>query len=103
MTELEVAGVLEKALRDEGSEGFPFATIVASGPRSALPHARVADREIDARRLPAARLRRRASTAIARTSRARSWSAERVGRAARGLRRRARGERERGAPAFAPE
>ena len=41
MTELEVAGVLEKALRDEGSEGFPFPSIVASGPRSALPHARV--------------------------------------------------------------
>jgi len=40
MTELEVAGVLEHALRDEGSEGFPFPSIVASGPRSALPHAR---------------------------------------------------------------
>ena len=40
MTELEVAGVLEKALRDFGSEGFPFPSIVASGPRSALPHAR---------------------------------------------------------------
>lgn len=40
MTELQVAGVLERALRDEGSEGFPFPSIVASGPRSALPHAR---------------------------------------------------------------
>ena len=40
MTELEVAGVLEKALRDFGSERFPFSSIVASGPRSALPHAR---------------------------------------------------------------
>jgi Xaa-Pro aminopeptidase len=40
--------VLEKALRDEGSEGFPFATIVASGPRSALPHARSSSREIAA-------------------------------------------------------
>jgi len=39
-SETAIAGVLEKALRDEGSEGFPFATIVASGPRSALPHAR---------------------------------------------------------------
>jgi Xaa-Pro aminopeptidase len=48
MRETEVAGVLEKALRDEGSEGFPFATIVASGPRSALPHARSSSREIAA-------------------------------------------------------
>jgi Xaa-Pro aminopeptidase len=47
MTELEVAGVLEKALRDEGSEGFPFASIVASGPRSALPHARSSTRRIE--------------------------------------------------------
>ena len=47
MTELEVAGVLEKALRDEGSEGFPFASIVASGPRSALPHARSCSRRIE--------------------------------------------------------
>jgi Xaa-Pro aminopeptidase len=39
MTELAVAGVLEKALRDAGSEGFPFPSIVASGPRAALPHA----------------------------------------------------------------
>ncbi|HWZ59161.1 MAG TPA: Xaa-Pro peptidase family protein [Gemmatimonadaceae bacterium] len=39
MTELEVAGVLERALRDEGSEAFPFPSIVASGARSALPHA----------------------------------------------------------------
>ena len=31
MTELEVAGILEKALRDEGSEGFPFPSIVAIG------------------------------------------------------------------------
>ena len=47
MRETEVAGVLEKALRDEGSEGFPFATIVASGPRSALPHARSSSRRIE--------------------------------------------------------
>src|ERR1700730_3786157 len=30
LTELNVAGILEKALRDEGSEDFPFATIAAS-------------------------------------------------------------------------
>jgi Xaa-Pro aminopeptidase len=46
MRETEVAGVLEKALRDEGSEGFPFATIVASGVRSALPHARSSVKEV---------------------------------------------------------
>lgn len=47
MTELEVAGVLEKSLRDEGSEGFPFPSIVASGPRSALPHARSTARPVE--------------------------------------------------------
>ncbi|MBX6332060.1 MAG: aminopeptidase P family protein [Gemmatimonadaceae bacterium] len=46
MTELEVAGTLERALRLEGSTGFPFETIVASGPRAALPHARAAERAI---------------------------------------------------------
>ncbi len=48
MSELAVAGVLEKALRDEGSEGFPFPSIVASGPRSALPHARSSTRLLEA-------------------------------------------------------
>ncbi|MES2179501.1 MAG: Xaa-Pro peptidase family protein [Gemmatimonadota bacterium] len=47
LTELEVAGVLEKALRDEGSEGFPFPSIVASGERSALPHARSSARALE--------------------------------------------------------
>jgi len=47
MTELDVAGVLEKALRDEGSEGFPFPSIIASGPRAALPHARSSSRRIE--------------------------------------------------------
>ena len=46
MTELEVAGVLEKSIRDAGSEAFPFPSIVASGPRSALPHARSSARQI---------------------------------------------------------
>ncbi|HUR92478.1 MAG TPA: aminopeptidase P family protein [Gemmatimonadaceae bacterium] len=48
MTELQVAGVLEKALRDAGSEGFPFPSIVASGPRAALPHARSSSRVVEA-------------------------------------------------------
>lgn len=47
MTELAVAGMLERALRDEGSEAFPFPTIVASGPRSALPHAASSLRKIE--------------------------------------------------------
>jgi len=47
MTELSVAGILEHALRDEGSEDFPFATIAASGPRAALPHARASSRVIE--------------------------------------------------------
>ncbi len=47
MSELQVAGVLEGALREEGSEGFPFPSIVASGPRSALPHARSSARRIE--------------------------------------------------------
>jgi Xaa-Pro aminopeptidase len=46
MPELEIAGVLERALRDRGSEGFPFPTIVASGERSALPHARSSERAV---------------------------------------------------------
>src|SRR5204863_9203082 len=43
-TELEIASVLEAALRRRGSEWHPFPTIVASGPRSALPHARTSRR-----------------------------------------------------------
>src|SRR5439155_1195818 len=46
MTELAIAGALEGALRRLGSEGHPFATIVASGPRSALPHARSSRRAV---------------------------------------------------------
>ena len=47
LTETQVAGILEHELRNEGSEGFPFATIVASGPHSALPHARAGNRIIE--------------------------------------------------------
>lgn len=46
MTELAVAGMLENALRNAGSEAFPFPTIVAAGGRSALPHARSSTRLI---------------------------------------------------------
>jgi Xaa-Pro aminopeptidase len=46
LTELEVAGILERELRDGGSTGFPFETIVASGDRTALPHARASGRRV---------------------------------------------------------
>lgn len=37
--EIDIAAALESALRRRGSEWHPFPTIVASGPRAALPHA----------------------------------------------------------------
>ncbi len=46
MTEGEIAGMLESALRDHGSEALPFPSIVASGSRSALPHARTSSRSV---------------------------------------------------------
>lgn len=45
-TERGIAARLEAALRRRGSEWHPFQTIVASGPRSALPHARTSDRPV---------------------------------------------------------
>ena len=47
-TELDVAAALESSLRRRGSEWHPFPTIVASGPRAALPHARTSRRVIGA-------------------------------------------------------
>ena len=47
MTELAVAGILERELRNAGSEGFAFPSIVASGPRSALPHAHSSARALE--------------------------------------------------------
>ena len=44
LTELTVAGILERHLREAGSEDFPFPTIAASGSRSARPHARASER-----------------------------------------------------------
>jgi Xaa-Pro aminopeptidase len=43
-TEVEVGAALEGALRRRGSEWHPFPTIVASGARSALPHARTSEK-----------------------------------------------------------
>ncbi|HEX6107170.1 MAG TPA: Xaa-Pro peptidase family protein [Gemmatimonadales bacterium] len=45
-SEREIGASLESALRRRGSEWHPFPTIVASGPRSALPHARTSAREV---------------------------------------------------------
>jgi Xaa-Pro aminopeptidase len=46
MTEKEAAWEIEKNLRQKRSEGVPFEIIVASGPNSALPHARPTKKEI---------------------------------------------------------
>lgn len=45
-TEREIAGALEAELRRLGSEQHPFPTIVASGPRTAWPHARTSSRTV---------------------------------------------------------
>ena len=46
ITEKEAAWEIEKTLRQNGSEGIPFEIIVASGPNSALPHARPTEKPI---------------------------------------------------------
>jgi len=46
-TEAQFATELEAEMRRRGSSGASFETIVASGPRSALPHARPGDRVIE--------------------------------------------------------
>jgi Xaa-Pro aminopeptidase len=46
MKEKEVAWDVEKFLRSHDSEALPFDIIIASGPNSALPHARASDRAI---------------------------------------------------------
>jgi Xaa-Pro aminopeptidase len=45
-SEREIGAMLEESLRRHGSEWHPFPTIVASGPRSALPHARTSARTV---------------------------------------------------------
>jgi Xaa-Pro aminopeptidase len=47
MTEKQVAWEIEKYLRENGSQAVPFDIIVASGPHSALPHARPSERIIN--------------------------------------------------------
>lgn len=46
ITEKEIAWEIEEILRQKGSEGIPFEIIVASGPNSALPHARPTEKII---------------------------------------------------------
>ena len=46
MSEKEVAWELEKFMREHGSQAVPFDVIVASGPNTALPHARPSERVI---------------------------------------------------------
>jgi Xaa-Pro aminopeptidase len=46
ITEKELAWEIEKILHQKGSEGIPFEIIVASGPNSALPHARPTEKTI---------------------------------------------------------
>jgi Xaa-Pro aminopeptidase len=48
MSEKEVAWEMEKFMRENGSQDMPFEIIVASGPNSALPHAKPSEREIQA-------------------------------------------------------
>lgn len=47
LSEKEIAWALEKWLRENGSELVPFEIIVASGPNSALPHAKPSERTIN--------------------------------------------------------
>lgn len=46
-TEKEIANELDHAMRRHGAQGPSFDTIVASGPRGALPHAEPGDRKIE--------------------------------------------------------
>ena len=48
VTEVEIQQTLDDAIRAAGSSGPAYDTIVASGPNSALPHARPTDREFQA-------------------------------------------------------
>lgn len=48
MTERQIALEIEFFMRRAGSDGVAFSPIVASGPNSALPHAKVTDRVVSA-------------------------------------------------------
>ena len=46
MTEIEIAWVIERFMREQGAQKIAFPSIVASGPNSALPHAVASNRKI---------------------------------------------------------
>ena len=46
MTEEDAAWLLEKSMREKGSQSLPFDIIVASGPNAAMPHHRPGDRAL---------------------------------------------------------
>lgn len=48
MTERELAARIEAGFRSRGADGLAFPTLVASGPRAALPHPRPSDRRLAA-------------------------------------------------------
>ena len=48
LTERALANVVEAAMRARGADGTAFPTLVASGPRAALPHPRPGDRALEA-------------------------------------------------------
>ena len=47
MTELEVAWELEKFMRENGSQGLAFPSIIATGSNTALPHATPGERKLE--------------------------------------------------------
>ncbi len=49
ITEIEIAGEAEYAMRKEGSEGLAFGTMVASGPRTLLAHPYASSRKVGKR------------------------------------------------------
>jgi Xaa-Pro aminopeptidase len=51
MTESDLAGAIEYRMRTLGADGTAFDTIVASGERSALPHAKPSERAIEGNQL----------------------------------------------------
>ena len=47
ITERQIAWIMEKHLRENGSEDLPFKIIVCSGPNTSMPHAKPGQRKIE--------------------------------------------------------